>query len=46
MDSIIIEIRPAEGGEHSRRLAKVQAEIYKNYCLNNNLAFEIVSDRL
>ncbi len=46
MESIILEIRGAEGGAHAKRLVQRQAEFYRAYCLKNNLVCTTLSDRL
>jgi protein subunit release factor A len=37
MDSIIVEIRAAEGGEDSRLLVEDQLGIYLKYCVRREL---------
>jgi len=46
MESIIIEIRAAEGGEHARRLVRRQADIYRAYAVREGLACQTLLERL
>jgi protein subunit release factor A len=45
-DTIRVEIRAAEGGDHAKRLKIRQADMYRAYCSRNGLACITVSDRL
>ena len=36
MDKVTIEIHAAEGGDHAKRLVKLQAAIYERVCLQKN----------
>ena len=37
MNSIIVEIRGAEGGDDAKSLAKIQLDIYKKYASRRSL---------
>lgn len=37
MSSIILEIRPGEGGEDAKLLVSKQAEVYKKFCARGRL---------
>jgi protein subunit release factor A len=46
MESVIIEIRAAEGGDHARRLVRRQANIFRAFCVLEGIGCETLSDRL
>lgn len=41
---VLIEIRPAEGGEDAKLLVHDQLGIYVNYCKRRGLACELVDE--
>ena len=45
MESIIVEIKAAEGGQDSKLLVKDMAQTYLKVCQINNLDFEIIDSR-
>lgn len=46
MPAIIVEIRAAEGGEHSKLIAAEQAKIYLKLCSRRGLEVEIIEEKL
>jgi peptide chain release factor 1 len=45
MNSIIVEIRGAEGGDHSKLLVKDMATVYRKICEKNSLELSVIEDR-
>jgi peptide chain release factor 1 len=45
MNSIIVEIRGAEGGDHSKLLVKDMATTYRKVCEKKNLELSVIEDR-
>ena len=45
MNSIIVEIRGAEGGDHSKLLVKDMATTYRKVCEKNKLELSVIEDR-